>query len=123
MFVTRDIGEAVKMGDRIAIMREGSEIAQYDTPENVLAAPAGNFVRHFIGTRAALRRGCRPSGAHHATGLRRRWSPRAVGADDKGYFPAYKIAVSMRSDVYTKNKNDAYDKTFGALYSCSPLSR
>jgi glycine/betaine/L-proline transporter ATP-binding subunit len=56
VFVTHDIEEAIKMGDRIAILREGSEIAQYDTPENVLAAPADDFVREFIGGRAALRR-------------------------------------------------------------------
>jgi osmoprotectant transport system ATP-binding protein len=56
VFVTHDIDEALKMGDRIAILRDQSEIAQYDTPENVLAAPADDFVRDFIGGRAALRR-------------------------------------------------------------------
>jgi len=56
VFVTHDIDEAIKMGDRIAIMRDRSEIAQYDTPENILAAPADDFVRKFIGGRAALRR-------------------------------------------------------------------
>jgi osmoprotectant transport system ATP-binding protein len=40
VFVTHDIDEAIKMGDRIAILRERSVIAQYDTPENVLSAPA-----------------------------------------------------------------------------------
>src|SRR5919107_310893 len=49
VFVTHDIDEAVKMGDRIAILREGSTVAQYDTPETVLAAPADEFVREFIG--------------------------------------------------------------------------
>src|SRR5690606_32304194 len=37
VFVTHDIDEAIKMGDRIAILREGSQIAQYDTPEQILA--------------------------------------------------------------------------------------
>ena len=56
VFVTHDIDEAVKMGDRIAILREGSAVAQYDTPDAVLAAPADDFVREFIGSGAALRR-------------------------------------------------------------------
>jgi osmoprotectant transport system ATP-binding protein len=43
------------MGDRIAILREGSGVAQYDTPETVLAAPADDFVREFIGSGAALK--------------------------------------------------------------------
>jgi osmoprotectant transport system ATP-binding protein len=56
VFVTHDIDEAVKMGDRIAILREGSAVAQYDTPEAVLAAPADDFVREFIGSGATLKR-------------------------------------------------------------------
>ena len=55
VFVTHDIDEAIKMGDRIAILREGSAVAQYDTPETVLAAPADDFVREFIGSGAALK--------------------------------------------------------------------
>jgi len=55
VFVTHDIDEAIKMGDRIAILREGSAVAQYDTPETVLAAPADDFVREFIGADAALK--------------------------------------------------------------------
>jgi len=55
VFVTHDIDEAIKMGDRIAILREGSGVAQYDTPETVLAAPADDFVREFIGSGAALK--------------------------------------------------------------------
>jgi osmoprotectant transport system ATP-binding protein len=56
VFVTHDIDEAIKMGDRIAILREGSTVAQYDTPETVLAAPADDFVREFIGAGAVLKR-------------------------------------------------------------------
>jgi len=55
VFVTHDIDEAIKMGDRIAILREGSTIAQYDTPETVLAAPADDFVKEFIGSGASLK--------------------------------------------------------------------
>ncbi len=56
IFVTHDIDEAIKMGDRIAILREGSAIAQYDTPERILSAPADDFVADFIGSGASLKR-------------------------------------------------------------------
>ncbi len=56
IFVTHDIDEAIKMGDRIAILREGSAIAQYDTPERILSAPADDFVADFIGAGASLKR-------------------------------------------------------------------
>ncbi|NHC45844.1 ABC transporter ATP-binding protein [Motilibacter aurantiacus] len=56
VFVTHDIDEAIKMGDRIAILRERSVVAQYDTPENVLSAPADDFVSEFIGAGASLKR-------------------------------------------------------------------
>jgi osmoprotectant transport system ATP-binding protein len=56
VFVTHDFDEALKLGDRIAVLREGSEIAQYDTPERILAAPADDFVEGFIGEGAALKR-------------------------------------------------------------------
>ncbi|MEL7566335.1 MAG: ATP-binding cassette domain-containing protein [Dehalobacterium sp.] len=47
-FVTHDINEAVKMGDKIAIMNKG-QIVQYDTPKNILSHPANDFVQDFIG--------------------------------------------------------------------------
>ena len=56
VFVTHDIDEAIKMGDRIAILQEGSRIAQYDTPEQILTSPADDFVAQFIGSGAALKR-------------------------------------------------------------------
>ena len=48
VFVTHDIDEAIKMGTKIAIMRQ-SKLVQYDTPENILNAPASNFVINLIG--------------------------------------------------------------------------
>ena len=56
VFVTHDFDEALKIGDRIAVLREGSQIAQYDTPEAILAHPADEFVEGFIGEGAALKR-------------------------------------------------------------------
>jgi osmoprotectant transport system ATP-binding protein len=56
IFVTHDIDEAILMGDRIAILREGGTLAQYDTPDAILAHPADEFVERFIGEDRALRR-------------------------------------------------------------------
>ncbi|HEX4526029.1 MAG TPA: ABC transporter ATP-binding protein [Gaiellaceae bacterium] len=56
IFVTHDVDEAIRMGDRIAILREGGVLAQYDTPDAILAHPADDFVRQFIGEDRALRR-------------------------------------------------------------------
>jgi osmoprotectant transport system ATP-binding protein len=49
IFVTHDIDEAVKMGDRIAILGEGGVLEQYDTPARVLGQPASEFVADFLG--------------------------------------------------------------------------
>jgi osmoprotectant transport system ATP-binding protein len=56
IFVTHDIDEAIRMGDRIAILREGGVLVQYDTPDAILAHPADAFVKQFIGEDRALRR-------------------------------------------------------------------
>jgi osmoprotectant transport system ATP-binding protein len=55
VFVTHDFDEAVKLGDRIAILQTGSKIVQYDSPERILAEPADDFVRGFVGAGAALK--------------------------------------------------------------------
>jgi osmoprotectant transport system ATP-binding protein len=56
VFVTHDIDEALRLGDRIAIFAEGSRLAQFDTPLEILTNPADEFVRSFIGEGSALRR-------------------------------------------------------------------
>jgi len=56
LFVTHDIDEAIKMGDRIAIMREGGRVAQYATPAELLMDPADEFVEDFVGADRALKR-------------------------------------------------------------------
>jgi osmoprotectant transport system ATP-binding protein len=55
VFVTHDIDEAIKMGDRIAILGEQSRIAQLDTPERILAYPVDEFVSDFIGVGSTLK--------------------------------------------------------------------
>lgn len=56
VFVTHDIDEAIKMGDRIAILAEGGVLAQYDTPARILTHPANGFVADFVGADRALKR-------------------------------------------------------------------
>ncbi|MFH8463973.1 betaine/proline/choline family ABC transporter ATP-binding protein [Streptomyces sp. NPDC017991] len=56
VFVTHDFDEAIKLGDRIAVLREQSHIAQFDTPEAILTNPADDFVSGFVGAGAALKR-------------------------------------------------------------------
>ena len=56
VFVTHDIDEAIKMGDTIAILRQGGHLAQYGTPDEILARPADEFVAEFVGADRALKR-------------------------------------------------------------------
>lgn len=56
VFVTHDIDEAIKMGDRIAVMRPGGHLAQYATPAELLLNPADEFVERFVGADRALKR-------------------------------------------------------------------
>ncbi|MGO1053770.1 ABC transporter ATP-binding protein [Crossiella sp. CA198] len=55
VFVTHDFDEAVKLGDRIAVLGERSRILQYDTPEAILANPADDTVAGFVGAGASLK--------------------------------------------------------------------
>jgi osmoprotectant transport system ATP-binding protein len=56
LFVTHDIDEAIKMGDRIAILRDHGRLAQYATPDELLSRPADEFVAQFVGADRALKR-------------------------------------------------------------------
>ncbi len=56
VFVTHDIDEAIKMGDKIAILKEGGELAQYAAPAELLTFPADRFVEDFVGSDRALKR-------------------------------------------------------------------
>ncbi|MDX3582402.1 ATP-binding cassette domain-containing protein [Streptomyces europaeiscabiei] len=56
VFVTHDIDEAIKLGDNIAVFRTGGKLAQFDTPERLLAGPADDFVADFVGQDRGIRR-------------------------------------------------------------------
>ncbi len=56
VFVTHDIDEAIKIGDKIAVLKAGGELAQYASPAELLVDPADEFVEDFIGADRALKR-------------------------------------------------------------------
>ncbi|MEX1177824.1 MAG: ABC transporter ATP-binding protein [Nitriliruptor sp.] len=56
VFVTHDIDEAIRLGDRIAILNVGGKLEQFDTPEQLLRAPANEFVEDFLGGERGLKR-------------------------------------------------------------------
>jgi osmoprotectant transport system ATP-binding protein len=56
VFVTHDIDEAIKLGDRIAVLRIGGKLVQFATPEHLLAEPADDFVESFLGYDRGFRR-------------------------------------------------------------------
>ncbi|MGA8246156.1 MAG: ATP-binding cassette domain-containing protein [Nocardioides sp.] len=56
VLVTHDIDEAVKMGDKVAVLAEGGRLAQFATPAELLGRPADDFVADFVGSTAGLRR-------------------------------------------------------------------
>jgi osmoprotectant transport system ATP-binding protein len=55
VLVTHDLDEAVRLGDRIAVLSQGGKLEQYDEPARLLGAPASPFVREFVGTDRGIR--------------------------------------------------------------------
>ncbi len=56
LFVTHDIDEAIKMGDLVAVLEVGGKLAQFGSPEEILANPASPFVARFVGVDRGLKR-------------------------------------------------------------------
>ncbi len=56
LFVTHDIEEAVRLGNRVAVFQQGGRLAQYDSPARILGAPSDDFVADFVGADRGLRR-------------------------------------------------------------------
>jgi osmoprotectant transport system ATP-binding protein len=56
VLVTHDLDEAVRLGDRIAVLSQGGKLEQYDSPADLLGRPAGAFVREFVGADRGIRR-------------------------------------------------------------------
>lgn len=56
VFVTHDIDEAIKIGDKIAVLQKGGKLAQFASPAELLMYPASKFVEEFVGADRALKR-------------------------------------------------------------------
>ena len=56
LFVTHDVDEAIRLGDRIAVLREGGHLAQFAAPRELLERPADAFVEQFLGLDRGVRR-------------------------------------------------------------------
>ncbi|MEK0397521.1 hypothetical protein WNX13_11170, partial [Lactobacillus delbrueckii] len=56
VFVTHDIEEAVRLGDRIAVMSTGGRVEQFASPADLLGRPANDFVADFVGADRGLKR-------------------------------------------------------------------
>jgi osmoprotectant transport system ATP-binding protein len=56
VFVTHDVDEAVRLGDRIAVLSEGGKLEQYGTPAEILSKPANSFVADFVGSDRGIKR-------------------------------------------------------------------
>ena len=82
LFVTHDIDEAIKLGDRIAIFRQGGKLAQYDTPEEILRRPADDFVAEFVGARPRAEGARRCTRSPISSSARRATAPRAPAEHD-----------------------------------------
>jgi len=78
VFVTHDIAEALALGDRIAVLGKGAHVHQYASPSELLADPADDFVRDFVGPgRHVALLGLAPSSCSRSSVCRRRW-PTAI---------------------------------------------
>jgi osmoprotectant transport system ATP-binding protein len=86
IFVTHDIDEAIRMGDRICLLRQGGKLAQYDTPEAILANPADDFVAEFVGADRGLKR----------LALRRVSDVELLPADENGALPSCSPDTTLR---------------------------
>lgn len=67
MFVTHDIDEALALGDHIVVLKSGGEVAQRGTPQEIVEAPADDFVAQFLGVdsgQRSLQTRPRPSGGY-----------------------------------------------------------
>jgi osmoprotectant transport system ATP-binding protein len=56
LFVTHDLDEAVRIGDKVAVFSQGGRLEQYDTPATILGGPSTEFVSRFVGTDRGLKR-------------------------------------------------------------------
>ena len=105
VFVTHDIDEAVLVGDRICLMKMQAQIAQYDTPERILAHPASEYVAEFLGRERLVRRmlvvQIDPHTLEHPDGAPSREEPRVpVSSNLTDAFAAALASPTERAAVF-----------------------
>ena len=105
VFVTHDIDEAVLVGDRICLMKMQAQIAQYDTPERILAHPASEYVAEFLGRERLVRRmlvvQIDPHTLEHPDGAPSRQEPRVpVSSNLTDAFAAALASPTERAAVF-----------------------
>ena len=123
VFVTHDIDEAVKLGDKVAVFGRGGVLQQYDEPPRLLSNPANDFVAGFVGADRGyrglqFRHATRPSAARHPVGRRGRhrrayarrrtsgcWSSRPTASRTPGSTP--------RVSTLHRKGSSLYDSTVG----------
>jgi osmoprotectant transport system ATP-binding protein len=95
VFVTHDVDEAVRLGDRIAVLSEGGRLEQYATPAQLLARPANDFVNRFLGADRGVKRLSVTAIPRHAL----RPLPAGVTVDDRT--PVVSVDTSLRDTLAT----------------------
>jgi len=125
VFVTHDIDEAVLVGDRICLMKMQAQIAQYDTPERILAHPASEYVAEFLGRERLVRRmlvvQIDPHTLEHPDGAPSREEPRVpVSSNLTDAFAAALASPTERAAVFD---GDRYLGDFTATSLLESLRR
>jgi len=125
VFVTHDIDEAVLVGDRICLMKMQAQIAQYDTPERILAHPASEYVAEFLGRERLVRRmlvvQIDPHTLEHPDGAPAREEPRVpVSSNRTDAFAAALASPTERAAVFD---GDRYLGDFTATSLLESLRR
>jgi osmoprotectant transport system ATP-binding protein len=91
LFVTHDIDEAIRLGDRVAVLRVGGVLAQYATPQELLMRPADDFVADFVGADRALKR----------LALAEVGDMELEPADERNGLPHVRLGTSVRTALST----------------------
>ena len=116
VFVTHDVDEAVRLGDRIAVLAEGGRLEQYAPPAEVLARPPTPFVADFVGADRGIKRGCGRWGG-------RRRSRRRDGLPRSRSGPRFATRWRRCSPMGPAPWPSGRDRTLGALTARCLLRR